>query len=93
MVGQGQQVRQAELLARATTRIFFQANQWVFTGLVFPFPIVFGLLLQGTGLWTTCWMFLALLAAVSLTWMHRVIRRMMHQQTPELMRRVEGPRS
>jgi len=38
-------------------------------------------------------MFLALLAAVSLTWMHRVIRRMMHEQTPELMRRVEGPRS
>jgi len=37
-------------------------------------------------------MFLALLAAVSLTWMHRVIRRMMHEQTPELMRRVEGPR-
>jgi len=38
-------------------------------------------------------MFLALLAAVSLAWMHRVIRRMMHEQTPELIRRVEGPRS
>jgi NNP family nitrate/nitrite transporter-like MFS transporter len=130
----GQQVRKGELLARGTTRIFFQANQWVFTGLVFLlacamgigmaavykhiptyfprevgvvgglvgvlgglggffFPIVFGLLLQSTGLWTTCWMFLALLAAASLTWMHSVIRRMMHEQTPELIRRVEGPPS
>jgi NNP family nitrate/nitrite transporter-like MFS transporter len=134
VVREGQQVRKGELLARGTTRIFFQANQWVFTGLVFllgcalgigmaavykhiptyfprevgvvgglvgvlgglggfVFPIVFGLLLQATGLWTTSWMFLAGLAAASLIWMHRVIRRMMHEQTPDLMRRVEAPRS
>jgi NNP family nitrate/nitrite transporter-like MFS transporter len=134
VVKEGEQVRKGQLLARGTTRIFFQANQWIFTGFVFLlacamgigmaavykhipthfprevgvvgglvgvlgglggffFPIVFGFLLQATGLWTTCWMFLALLAAVSLAWMHVVIRRMMHEQTPELMRRVEGPRS
>lgn len=133
LVKEGEAVRKGQLLARGTTRIFFQANQWVFTawvfvlgcamgigmaavykhiptyfpgevgvvgGLVgvlgglggFVFPIVFGFLLQGTGLWTTCWVFLALLAAACLGWMHLVIRRMMREQVPELVRRVEGPK-
>ncbi|MBI4659795.1 MAG: NarK/NasA family nitrate transporter [Verrucomicrobia bacterium] len=134
LVKEGEAVRKGQLLARGTTRIFFQANQWVFTfwvfvlgctlglgmaavykhiptyfpgevgvvgGLVgvlgglggFVFPIVFGFLLQGTGLWTTCWAFLAVLAAACLIWMHLVIRRMMREQVPELVRRVEGPKS
>lgn len=131
VVKEGQAVRKGSLLARGTTRIFFQANQWIFTGFVFflgcamgigmaavykhiptyfPrevgvvgglvgvlgglggffFPIVFGFILDRTGLWTTCWMVLALLAAICLVWMHRVIQQMMHEQTPELMRRMEG---
>jgi NNP family nitrate/nitrite transporter-like MFS transporter len=52
-------------------------------------PIMFGYLLERTGIWTTSWMFLALVSAVCLVWMHLVIQRMMRQQTPELMRRME----
>ena len=132
VVQEGQAVRKGDLLASGTTRIFFQANRWVFTlfvfllacamgfgmaavythiptyfpgqvgvvgGLVgvlgglggFFFPIVFGVLLDGTGLWTTCWMFLFLVAGACLLWMHLVIRRMMHTEARELMRRVEQP--
>lgn len=131
-VKEGEAVRKGQLLARGTTRIFFQANQWIFTiltlilgctlgigmaavykhiptyfpdevgvvgGLVgvigglggFFFPIVFGFLLQATGLWTTSWVFLAVLGAICLTWMHAVIRRMMRAQQPELVDRVESP--
>ena len=39
-------------------------------------PVIFGYLLKGTGIWTTTWMFLALLAATSLAWMHFSIQRM-----------------
>jgi NNP family nitrate/nitrite transporter-like MFS transporter len=130
VVQEGERVRKGQLLARGTSRIFFQANQWVFTGLAFllgcsmglgmgavyahipryfprevgavgglvgvlgglggfVFPIVFGLLLQATGLWTQCWMFLASLATTCLVWMHLVIRRMMRETQPELMRSME----
>lgn len=53
-------------------------------------PIVFGYLLERTGIWTTSWMFLAALSLVSLWWMHRVVQRMMHRKAPELMRRMES---
>lgn len=133
LVKTGETVRKGQLLARGTTRIFFQANQLVFTGLVFllgcalgigmaavykhiptyfpsevgvvgglvgvlgglggfVFPIIFGFLLQATGLWTTSWVFLAVLGAACLAWMHVVIRRMMRQQVPDLVRRMEGPK-
>lgn len=130
VVEPGQSVKKGQLLARGTTRVFFQANQWVFTVLVlllgcamgigmaavykhipayfptqvgvvggivgvmgglggFVLPIVFGALLEWTGLWTTCWMLLALIAAICLIWMHGVIRGMMNRQVPDLMRRFE----
>jgi NNP family nitrate/nitrite transporter-like MFS transporter len=98
------------------THIYFQANVWIFTGIVFVTgivmgigmaavyrhitdyfpsdvgvaggmvgvigglggflgPVIFGYLLKGTGIWTTTWMFLALLAATSLAWMHFSIQR------------------
>jgi NNP family nitrate/nitrite transporter-like MFS transporter len=132
VVHEGQTVRKGDLLARGTTRIFFQANCRVFTlflfllacsmgfgmaavythiptyfprevgvvgGLVgvlggmggFFFPIIFGVLLDWSGLWTTCWVSLFLVASVCLLWMHLVIRRMMLQGAPGLMRRVERP--
>jgi NNP family nitrate/nitrite transporter-like MFS transporter len=47
----------------------------------FACPLVFGWLLQETrspanptGLWTTAWMFLAVVSVVSLVWMHFAIR-------------------
>ncbi|MBV2184564.1 MAG: NarK family nitrate/nitrite MFS transporter [Rhizobium sp.] len=42
----------------------------------FILPIVFGLLLDLTGLWTSCFMLLFLIALGSLTWMHFAIRQM-----------------
>ena len=127
----GQQVAKKELLAGGETKIFFEANVWVFTFLViilgsiwgvgkaavykhipeyFPeevgvvggmvgvlgglggffCPIIFGYLLNGTGLWTSAWMFTLILSAICLWWMHRTIQKMMHKEQPELMRQIEA---
>lgn len=107
-------IKKKQLLAKATTKIYFQANMWVFAFFViligiiwgigkaavykhipeyFPnevgvvggmvgvigglggffCPIIFGYLLQGTGLWTSSWMLMLLISAICLIWMHRVI--------------------
>lgn len=128
----GDQVVRGQLLVRGVTRIYFQANKWIFTSLVlvlgvmmgfgagavlkhvstyFPgrvgvvggvvgmlgalgglvYPIAFGYLLDATGIWTTCWMLLAIIALACLVWMHLVIRRMMTAATPALMREVDQP--
>jgi NNP family nitrate/nitrite transporter-like MFS transporter len=57
----------------------------------FVCPLVFGWMLAGTrsaahptGLWTTAWMFLAVVSAVSLGWMHFAIRRIEHRRRVEL---------
>ena len=52
-------------------------------------PIIFGYLLEGTGLWTSCWMFMFLLSVVCLFWMHRVIQKMMHRENPDMMHAFE----
>jgi MFS transporter, NNP family, nitrate/nitrite transporter len=126
----GDKVVKKQLLAKGVTRIFFQANVWIFAILViligsiwgigkagvykfipdyFPeevgvvggmvgvlgglggffSPIIFGYLLEGTGLWTSSWMFILFLSVLSLVWMHRVIQKMMHKETPDLMRKIE----
>jgi len=117
-------------LARGVTRIFFQANVWIFTFLSFLLgavmgvgkaavykhipdyfpnevgvvggivgvlgglggficPVIFGYLLEKTGLWTSCWIFFFVLVAICLTWMHLVVRAMLRQQAPELARHFE----
>ncbi|MBI4344636.1 MAG: MFS transporter [Euryarchaeota archaeon] len=53
-------------------------------------PLIFGYLLQFTGIWTSNWMFLVLVALVSLVWMHLVIQRMMRQAEPVLVRQIEA---
>lgn len=126
----GQAVKRRELLARGVTKIYFQANVWIFAVLVmilgivwgigkaavykhipeyfpeevgvvggmvgvlgglggFLSPIIFGYLLDSTGLWTSSWMFMFILSAICLFWMHAVIRRMMRVREPELMRKME----
>ncbi len=126
----GDKVVKKQLLAKGITRIFFQANVWIFAILViligsiwgigkagvykfipdyfpeevgvvggmvgvlgglggFVSPIIFGYLLESTGLWTSSWMFILFLSILSLVWMHRVIQKMMHKKTPELMRKIE----
>jgi MFS transporter, NNP family, nitrate/nitrite transporter len=119
----GDKVTKKQVLARGVTHVFFQANQYVFTGLLlvagvlmglgmaavykhipeyfpndvgvvgglvgvlgglggFVLPIVFGYMLKGTGLWTSCWLLLALLAILSLVWMHMTILLMSRRVDP-----------
>jgi len=56
----------------------------------FVCPILFGQLLDMTGLWTSCWMFLFLVSVGCLWWMHRVVERMLKEKMPVLVRRMEG---
>ena len=101
----GERISKGQLLAKGVTHIYFQANKWIFSVLIFIIgimmgfgsaavykhisdyypanvgtvggivgvlgglggffnPIIFGLLLRGTGIWTTSWMFLALIALI-----------------------------
>ncbi len=126
----GDTVVKKQLLARGVTHVYFPANVWLFTGLVFVIgimmgigkaavyklipdyfpnevgvvggvvgvvgglggficPIVFGYLLEGTGIWTTCWIFFALLSFGCLWWMHSVIQRMQLQAAPFLQDEVD----
>ena len=114
LVKVGDHISKKQLLAKGITRIYFQANVWIFAFLVillgiiwgigkaavykhipdyFPeeigvvggmvgvlgglggffCPILFGYLLEVTGLWTSCWMFMFLVSLVCIIWMHRVI--------------------
>lgn len=43
IVNVGDEVRKKELLARGVTRIFFQANVWIFTGLVLLIGLAWGI--------------------------------------------------
>ena len=52
-------------------------------------PVIFGYLLRATGIWTTNWMFLAILSAISLVWMHSVIQRMMRESAPVVAKQFE----
>ncbi|WP_343671470.1 MFS transporter [Chitinophaga sp.] len=47
-------------------------------------PILFGYLLNVTGLWTSSWMFVCLLSCGCLMWMHQVITAMMKKEVPQL---------
>lgn len=130
VVAEGDQVAKKELLARGVTRVYFQANVWIFTGLVFIVgimmgigkaavykhipdyfprevgvvggivgvlgglggfvcPIIFGYMLEYTGIWTTCWVFFAILSGVCLWWMHHVVQRMLREAAPELIGHIE----
>lgn len=53
----------------------------------FVCPVIFGYLLQWTGLWTSCWMFFLALVVICLCWMHFVIARML--KTEALALRIE----
>lgn len=126
----GQQVKRKEILAKGVTKIYFQANVWIFAALVillgivwgigkaavykhipeyfpeevgvvggmvgvlgglggFVCPIIFGYLLDTTGLWTSAWMFMFFLSAICLMWMHAVIQKMMRREQPNLMKKIE----
>ena len=127
----GQEVARKQLLARGITQVYFQANIWIFTALVFVLgiamgigkaavykhipdyfpnevgvvggivgvlgglggffcPIIFGYMLEGTGIWTTSWMFFLVVTVVCGAWMHLVIRRMMRERAPHLAQVFES---
>ncbi len=56
----------------------------------FVCPVIFGYLLNATGLWTSCWMFFAVLVSVCLIWMHLVVQKMLRTEAPELSRQMES---
>jgi NNP family nitrate/nitrite transporter-like MFS transporter len=41
-------------------------------------PILFGYLLDGSGLWTSSWMLMLVLSIMCYWWMSRVVSRMIH---------------
>ena len=53
----------------------------------FVLPIAFGAMNDLTGVWTSCFMLLFLVVAVSLIWMHFAILRMERRRAPELYQR------
>lgn len=55
-------------------------------------PIIFGYLLRGTGLWTSCWMFMFFVSVICLVWMHHVITKMMKEKHPESAKLMERDR-
>jgi len=115
IVAVGDHVTKGQLIARGFTHVYFQANKWIFSGLVFMMgvmmgvggaavykhisdyypdnigavggivgvlgglggffnPIIFGYSLKATGIWTTCWMFLAIIALLSIVLQRLAIR-------------------
>lgn len=58
----------------------------------FVLPIAFGVLNDLTGIWTSCFMLLFLIATVSLAWMHFAIRRMERESfEPQLEKLPQFP--
>jgi NNP family nitrate/nitrite transporter-like MFS transporter len=54
----------------------------------FVLPIAFGVLNDLTGIWTSCFMLLFLVASVSLVWMHLAIRRMEQEKLEPALRKL-----
>ncbi len=52
-------------------------------------PIIFGYLLNYTGLWTSSWIFIFVVSLVCLICMHRVIVKMQRDKMPEISRDIE----
>ncbi len=117
VVKQGDEITKSQLIAKGITRIYFQANVWIFAVLVivlgiiwgigkaavykhipqyypnqvgvvggmvgvigglggFICPIIFGYLLEITGLWTSAWMFMFIVSLICLLWMHQSIMKL-----------------
>jgi NNP family nitrate/nitrite transporter-like MFS transporter len=58
----------------------------------FVCPILFGGMLRATGIWTTCWLFLFVLSAGALAWMHVVVRNLERRRAPALVTRIDHAR-
>ncbi|MBV6474294.1 MAG: hypothetical protein JPMHGGIA_02598 [Saprospiraceae bacterium] len=124
----GDSISKGQLIAKGATHIYFQANKWIFSALVFIIgimmgigsasvfkhisdyypanigtvggivgvlgglggffcPIIFGYLLKLTGVWTSCWMFLAVVALFCIVFQRIAIKAVIQaeaerQRTP-----------
>ena len=52
-------------------------------------PILFGYLLDYSGLWTSSWIFVFLISAGSLYWMNQAIKKMTNKEIPHLKDKIE----
>ncbi|KQO25015.1 MFS transporter [Flavobacterium sp. Leaf82] len=52
-------------------------------------PIIFGYLLNYTGLWTSSWIFIFIISILCLLWMHRTIINVMRTKSPNFTRDIE----
>ncbi|WP_026730270.1 MFS transporter [Flavobacterium denitrificans] len=52
-------------------------------------PIIFGYLLNYTGLWTSSWIFIFLVSVGCLIWMHRTIINALRSKSPDFTREIE----
>ena len=53
-------------------------------------PILFGYLLQGTGLWSSSWLLMFVLGTICLVWMHNVVQGMMNKEAPKSANKFEN---
>ena len=52
-------------------------------------PIIFGYLLNSTGLWTSSWIFIFVISVVCLLWMHRTIINILRVKSPSFTKDIE----
>jgi len=52
-------------------------------------PVIFGYLLEYTGLWTSCWMFIFFVSIISLWLMNKVSHDIVSKEAPEAIRQLE----
>lgn len=52
-------------------------------------PILFGYLLEGTGLWTSSWMLMLALSILCYFWMSKVVKAILKRHAPELSDRID----
>ncbi|WP_281323732.1 MFS transporter [Flavobacterium sp. IMCC34518] len=52
-------------------------------------PIIFGYLLNSTGLWTSSWIFIFLISLGCLLWMHRTIIKILRVKSPNFTKEIE----
>jgi NNP family nitrate/nitrite transporter-like MFS transporter len=52
-------------------------------------PIIFGYLLTTTGIWSSSWIFILLLSAACLIWMHVTVTKIMNEKQPSLSKEMD----
>ena len=52
-------------------------------------PIIFGYLLTATGIWSSSWIFILLLSALCLIWMHVTVTKIMNKKEPILSKEMD----